>query len=448
MSDVKMPQLGETVAEGTVTRWLKKVGENVEKGEPLLEIATDKVDTEIPSQFTGLLHSILITEGTTVDVGTTLAIIQVEGEEISEAAAPTGADSTATPAKSKASKERTARADADQRLSPVVRRLLEEHGLSASEVPSSGERLTRDDVLTFVASRGTAGSGRSTTSSPGTPSVTSPLVRRLLENDGTELVSASGLGGRVTRRDAEKASFYATAGPDDDVIAFNRIRSLTAEHMAKTKIISPHTLMVREIDYEKVEEVRRQSGAAFKERGGFSLTYLPFLALATLDALRDFPRLNASVGRNELIVHRSRGLAIAVDLGDDGLVAPVLRNGDDLTVTEMARQIRDIAVRARSKSLTPQDFAGGTFTISNPGPYGTLITGALINQPQVAILATDGVKRRPVVIEAADGSETIGIHSIGLVALNFDHRAVDGGYGAQFLARLDAAMQSDWATRL
>jgi 2-oxoglutarate dehydrogenase E2 component (dihydrolipoamide succinyltransferase) len=198
-----------------------------------------------------------------------------------------------------------------------------------------------------------------------------------------------------------------------------------------------------------VERVRRAHGATFKATEGFSLTYLPFIAVATMVALREFPHLNSSVGDNELIVHHTLNLGIAVDLDSEGLVVPVVKRADALNVSEMARTIRDLATRARTKALGVDDMSAGTFTITNPGPYGTLITGAIINQPQVAILSTDGVTRKPVVVTAADGSEAITIHSVGLLALTFDHRAVDGAYAARFLARLAQLLQeSDWASRL
>jgi 2-oxoglutarate dehydrogenase E2 component (dihydrolipoamide succinyltransferase) len=207
--------------------------------------------------------------------------------------------------------------------------------------------------------------------------------------------------------------------------------------------------MVKEIDFEVIERVRRSQGAQFKAREGFSLTYLPFIANATMEALREFPHLSASVGNDELIVHHTLNLGIAVDLDTEGLVVPVIKKADALNVSELARTIRDLATRARTKALGVDDMTGGTFTITNPGPYGTLITGAVINQPQVAILSTDGVSRKPVVVTGADGSEAITIHSVGLVALTFDHRAVDGAYAARFLARLAQLLQeTDWLSRL
>jgi pyruvate dehydrogenase E2 component (dihydrolipoamide acetyltransferase) len=219
--------------------------------------------------------------------------------------------------------------------------------------------------------------------------------------------------------------------------------------MVRSKATSAHTLMVREIDYERVEQVRKLHGERFRDDEGFSLTYLPFVARATVEALAEFPHLNASVGDDALVVHHDLNLGIAVDLDNQGLIVPVVHNAEELNLRGMARRIRDVADRARTKRLSLDDISGGTFSITNAGPFGTLITGAIINQPQVAILSTDGVSRRPVVVELPDGTESIGIHSMGLVAMNFDHRAVDGAYVARFLARLATILDDrDWVGEL
>ncbi len=207
--------------------------------------------------------------------------------------------------------------------------------------------------------------------------------------------------------------------------------------------------MVREIDYERVEQVRRAHGDRFRDEEGFGLSYLPFAALAAVEALADYPRLNASVGDDSLVVHRDINLGIAVDLDNQGLIVPVIHNAEELNLRGIARRIHDLADRARNKRLSLDDISNGTFSITNAGPFGTLLTGAIINQPQVAILSTDGVSRKPVVVELSDGTESIGIHSVGLVAMNFDHRAVDGAYVARFLARLSEILDDrDWAGEL
>jgi 2-oxoglutarate dehydrogenase E2 component (dihydrolipoamide succinyltransferase) len=280
------------------------------------------------------------------------------------------------------------------------------------------------------------------------------VVRRLLSEHGLDASQVVGTGpnGRITRSDVENAVSGTTTSASkldgDEVIAFTKIRRLTAEHMVHSKATSAHTLMVKEVDYEAVEEVRRRYGKSFKELEGFSLSYLTFNALATVAALADFPRLNASVDGDNLVVHHHVNLGIAVDLDGEGLVVPVIAKAGGYNLRSMARTIRQLADGARNKKLTVDDMANGTFTISNPGPFDTLLTGAIINQPQVAILSTDGVTRKPVVVESG-GVETIVVHSVGLLALTFDHRAVDGAYAARFLSRVDEILNTrDWALEL
>ena len=445
-----MPQLGETVADGTVTKWFKQVGDNVKRGETLFEVSTDKVDTEIPSPADGVLTKILVKEGETVDVGTLLAVIGDDDiEEPAKSNAVSKATSVSRPLAAPLAKVERESTD---HVSPVVRRLLAEHSLDANDVPGSGPngRVTRDDVLAFVESRtASATDGPVSSSSAG-----SPVVRRLLRDHDIKASSVQGSGpqGRILRRDVEALINSGSAdalNARNEVIPFTKIRRLTAERMTHSKATSAHTLMVKEVDYEHVEVLRRAHGAAFKEQEGFSLTYLTFNALAALAALRDFPHLNASVGNDELIVHHDVNLGIAVDLDGSGLVVPVVHNADGYNLRSLAKKIRELALGARTKKLTVDDFANGTFTITNPGPYGTLMTGAIINQPQVAILATDGVVRKPVALIDDAGEESIAIHSVGNLALTFDHRVIDGAYAAQFLARMAEILQTrDWASEL
>ena len=453
MPKVTMPQLGETVAEGTVTKWFKSVGETVGKGDALFEVSTDKVDTEIPSPVSGTLTAILVPAGRTVDVGATLALIDEEPDGTADGAATAPRSAQVGPGAptvtSSAPRATAGPRDEDggaARLSPVVRRLLAEHQLEPGDVVGTGPggRITREDVLSHVALTSAPAADGSTT--------ISPVVRRLLREHGLGLgdVTGTGPGGRVQRRDVEGAAAARASGPRaDEVIAFTTIRRLTAEHMVRSKATSAHTLMVREIDYENVERARRRHGPAFKEREGHSLTYLPFNAVAAVQALREFPHLNASVGDDTLVVHGTVNLGVAVDLDGEGLVVPVVRDASSLSLREMAARVRALATGARSKRLTVDDVSHGTFTITNPGPYGTLLTGAIISQTQVAILATDGVSRKPVVVAGLDGEELIAIHSIGLVALTFDHRVIDGAYAARYLARLAEILETrDWAAEL
>ena len=450
MSDVKMPQLGETVAEGTVAKWFKRPGDEVVKGEPLFEVSTDKVDSEIPAQASGVLSAILVAEGETVDVGTVLAVITSENDA-PPTSTPPSAPSPAPGRVAPQSADGTVKMapSGSVSLSPVVRKLLAQHGLDASEVTGTGPsgRITKDDVERHVASTSLASPMSSTQS---------PVVRRLLEEHSLDATSIapSGPNGRLTRHDVEEHIAQGQPEPDrsaddDEIVPFTRIRKVTAEHMVRSKATSAHTLMVREVDYEQVERVRRRDGSNFKEEEGFSLTYLPFNAMASLLALREFPYLNASVGHDELVVHRRINLGIAVDLNNEGLVVPVIRSADQLNLRDLAKSINNVAKGARDSTLGVDDYARGTFTITNPGPFGTLITGAVINQPQVAILSTDGVTRRPTVVTNDEGEESVAIHSKGMLALTFDHRAVDGAYAARFLQRVAAILDElDWGSVL
>ncbi len=436
-----MPQLGETVTEGTITKWLKSVGDPIARDEPLFEVSTDKVDSEVPSPAEGVLTEILVEEGDTVDVGARLAVIG-DGASANGSAAPAdeapapeappvpptppaaAPPADPAPAAAPAPVPSTTGPAGDLVLSPVVRKLLNEHGLDPSTITGTGlgGRITRDDVESVIAngSAPTVAPPVPVPAAPAAPAAAPPAVSR--PRDGAAR---------------------------DEVIPFTNIRRRTAEHMVRSKATSAHTLMVKEIDYERVEQVRRAHGARFKADEGFSLTYLPFASRATVEALREFPHLNASVGEDSLIVHHDVNLGIAVDLDNEGLIVPVVHHAEELTLRGMARRIRDLADRARTKRLGADDISGGTFSITNAGPFGTLLTGAIINQPQVAILSTDGVSRKPVVVALPDGSESIAIHSVGLAAMSFDHRAVDGAYVARFLARVSEILNDrDWAGEL
>jgi pyruvate/2-oxoglutarate dehydrogenase complex dihydrolipoamide acyltransferase (E2) component len=238
-------------------------------------------------------------------------------------------------------------------------------------------------------------------------------------------------------------------GERDEVVPFSNIRRRTAEHMVRSKATSAHTLVVVEVDYHAVDKVRKAQGERFRAEEGIGLNYLPFISRAVIDSLRDFPHLNASVGDDQLIVHHYVNLGVAVDLNFEGLIVPVVQAAEGKRLRAIAREIADLAGRARAKKLTADDIAGGTFTLTNAGPFGTLLTAPIINQPQVAILATDGVRKRPVVVELPDGEDAIVIHPVGNLALSFDHRAVDGAYASAFLAKVREILETrDWSQEL
>ncbi len=332
-------------------------------------------------------------------------------------------------------------------LSPVVRRLIDENGINPADIAGTGAggRITRSDVLDYLDHRA-QGEMRAAASSPSTPPTPAPQVSVAAPSAPSTPTTPATTS--PVLQPTVRAEAYAPVSPSarDEVVPFNNIRRRTAEHMVRSKATSAHTLVAIEVDFESVERVRHALKESFAREEGFSLTYLPFIARATVEALRTFTHLNASVGDDALIVHRDLNLAIAVDLDLEGLIAPVIREADQKRLKGLARDIRDLATRARSKRLSADELAGGTFTITNPGPYGTFITAPIINQPQVAILSTDGIKRKPVAISLPDGSESITIHSVGVLALTFDHRVIDGAYAAAFLARMKEIIETwNWS---
>jgi 2-oxoglutarate dehydrogenase E2 component (dihydrolipoamide succinyltransferase) len=402
--DVIMPQLGETVAEGVVTKWYKKVGDTVTSEETLFDVETDKVSTEIPAQANGVIAEILVQEGVTAKVGARLAVIREAGAAV--VAAPAAKAAAAAPAVVSSAPAAThyGKAAAADRLSPVVRRLIAEHKLNPSSITGSGRdgRITREDVLAIV------GAGAA----------------------------------------AERASAPLPAAAGDTRKPLNSVRKRTAQHLVKSWQSAPHVLQATEVDFLKVEEARRGAGAAWKAREGFSLTYLPFIAGAVAAALAKFPLLNASLDGDDLVLHARINIGIAVDLGFDGLVVPVVKDASGKSLAQIARAINDLAQRARTNRLKPDDMTEGTYTLSNSGVFGTLITAPIINQPQVAILSTDGVKKKPVVIESPQG-DSIAIRPVGVLAQTFDHRAIDGAYSAAFLREVKTILETrDWLSAL
>ena len=461
-----MPQLGETVTEGTITKWMKSVGDQVERDEPLFEVSTDKVDSEVPSPAAGVLSEILVPEGETVEVGVKLAVIgdgagaaESSGAPTAAAAeppappvtevapppAPEPAPAAAAPAPSAPEPAPQVVAEGNgtgagaQVLSPMVRRILSENEMSESDVTGTGAggRITRDDALRAADARR---SSAATVQPPPAQAAPSQAVR-------AQAAPAAPPARVVPTSPAVSMAPFRTAG--DQVIPFSNMRRRTAEHMVRSKATSPHAFIANEVDFEAVERVRTAWGERFRAEEGFTLTYLPFVARAAVEALRDFPLLNASVVEDSLVVHSEVNLGIAVDLSHEGLIVPVIHRAEEVTLRGVARRIRDLAERARGRQLNADDIAGGTFSITNDGPFGTFFTVPIINQPQVAILATDGIARRPVVVTQPDGSESIAIHSTGVLGVSWDHRAVDGAYVSLFLARVAELLGTrDWAAEL
>ncbi len=412
--NIIMPQLGETVTEGTVTRWYKRIGDVVKADETLFDIETDKVSTEIPSPVAGVLSEICVGEGVTAKVGATLAVITESGAAARSLAAPAvampavaAAAAAAVPAPVRA----IPRASAADRLSPVVRRLIAERNLDVTLIPGSGRdgRVTRDDVLGYLAQAGAAAPAPADT-----PAALAPAV-------------APAAGGTVP---------------------LNAVRRRVAQNMARSWTTTPHVLQVVEVDFHRVAQVRHGHGEAWKAREGFALTYMPFITRAISIALGRYPKLNATFNGDSLTLHKRINIGIAVDLDFDGLLVPVVKDVPGKSLPQIAREIADLAARARAGKLRPDDLTEGSYTISNNGAFGTVITAPIINAPQVAVLSTDAVRKKPVVIESADG-DSIAVRPVGVLAQCFDHRAVDGAYAAAFLREVKTVIETrHWAQDL
>ena len=453
MADVTLPQLGETVTEGTITQWFKNVGDVVNADEPLFEVSTDKVDTEVPSPVSGVVTEIRAAEGDTIDVGVIVAVVANDGEVPAAAPAPApepapepepapGPAPAPEPAPAPAPEPAPAPAPAaassagenDARLlSPVVRRLVNEHGIDPSAVTGTGPggRITREDILDHLDKVGSnAAPAPAATPAPAAAPAPAPAQT-------------------PAAAPAPAPAAPAVAGARQTVVPLSKIRQLTGDHMVASKATSPHVLSMVEVDYANVDRARSAVKADFRASEGFSLTYLPFIARALVDGLQEFPHLNASVVGSELVVHGYIDLGIAVDLDYEGLIAPVIRGAETKRLRAIAQEINDLADRARNRRLSPDEIQGGTFTISNNGSAGSVLTMPIINQPQVGIVSTDAIVRKPVVANLADGGEAIVVHPVGNLAMSWDHRAFDGAYAAGFLRRVKEILETrDWMAEL
>jgi 2-oxoisovalerate dehydrogenase E2 component (dihydrolipoyl transacylase) len=403
LTKLKMPQLGESVTEGTVDRWLKKEGDLVRRDEPLVEVVTDKVIAEVPSPFEGRLVRIEVGEGQTVPVGTALAEMDVEGAEraeAAEAAAPAVDQAGGTPGSVEAAAQAPV-TDGRSRLSPAVRRLAEEHGVDLSTLGGSGlgGRVTREDVLAFVASR-----------QPVTADAAPPPP-------------------------TPAAAPQVAAEPGDQLVHVGAVRRQIAEHMVRSVHTAPHAWGMREVDMSALVAYREANKDQFRERHGINLTYLPFVIQVVCDALRANPYLNASWTDEGILLRGSLNIGVAVALPDT-LIVPVLKNADRLGLLDLARAIHDLSMRARTKSLRPEDVRGGTFTLNNTGAIGSIQGMAIINQPQAAILSTEAIVKRPVVRD-----DRVVIRPIMYLTMSFDHRVVDGLQAGKFLSAVQEGLE-------
>ncbi|HEV8432362.1 MAG TPA: 2-oxoglutarate dehydrogenase, E2 component, dihydrolipoamide succinyltransferase [Thermoanaerobaculia bacterium] len=436
-TDVLMPQMGESIAEGTVSRWIKKVGDKVERDEPLLEISTDKVDAEIPSPVSGTLSEIVVKEGETVAVNSVVARIAAEGEAAS-ASAGEGAGATQKPAAAPPPAPEPAPAPAVEtpepppqnedenvasleerrrtKSSPLVRKIARENNIDISQLQGTGisGRVTKNDILDYLQQP----------QPQAQPSVApAPSPARPAQQPQPQ---------------PQPQPAFRT-GESIRLEPLSVMRKKIAQHMIHSKQTSAHVTTVFEYDFSAIEKLRRQYKEAYAERG-VKLTYLPFIVQAIVAGLREFPIINASMDDTNVIHHRDLNIGIAVAL-DWGLIVPVVKNADEKNILGLARVINDLGERARTKKLSPDDVQGGTFTITNPGIYGGLFGTPIINQPQVAILGVGGVKKRPVVVETQDG-DSIAIRSMCIMSLTFDHRLIDGAVADQFMARVRQIIES------
>lgn len=434
---VVMPKMGESITEGTVITWHKQPGETVELDETLLEIGTDKVDTEVPSPAAGTLVEILVGEGETVDVGTDIAIIAAgSGAQVSTQPAAPAPEPTASPAPVEtpsivvpSEKVETApagdgalvtaaaevtgdiprRGPEGQFFSPLVRSIAAKEGLSVQEltaIAGSGRegRVTKQDVLSYVEQRKAA---------PATPAAPKPAAQPAIKPATPTIVS----GDRV------------------ELVKMDRMRQIIAEHMVRSKATSAHVTSFAEVDVTNLVKVRERNKASFLEREGTKLTYTPFLVAAAVEALREHPVVNASVDGTNIIIKKDYHIGIAVAIDKSRLVVPVIRNAGQLNLAGIAHASAELAERARNKRLQPDDLQGGTFTVTNVGSIGSLMGTPIINQPQVAILATGAIKKRPVVVEDPDLGDIIAIRHIMFVSLSYDHRIIDGAMASSFLRK-------------
>jgi 2-oxoglutarate dehydrogenase E2 component (dihydrolipoamide succinyltransferase) len=450
MTDVVMPQMGESIVEGTLTKWLKKPGERVERDEPLFEISTDKVDTEIPSPSAGTLTEVLVEEGKTVGINTVVARIDEGGGAAAAkpAAAPkqetpaqeTIAPTPATPqqvedtqpAEQAAPPPPAAPAQAETAaepagpLSPLVRKMARENNVDLSKVKGtgSGGRITKQDMEAHIAAQGAqpAAPAAPAQTAPAAPPArpAAPAASAPPPQQAPAAPSAPPAGGAARTR----------------IEPLSTMRQKIAEHMVLSKRTSPHVTTVHKVDMTKVATQRERHKGTFQQQYGFSLTYLPFIARASVVGLRQYPLLNASLDGNNIIYHNDINIGIAVAL-ENGLIVPVIRNADEKNVLGLQRSIVDLAARARSRQLKPDEVTGGTFSITNFGSFGSMIGTPVINQPQVAIIGVGTVDKTPVVIDDA-----IAIRSICHLSLSFDHRLIDGALADQFMTKVKETLEN------
>jgi len=437
-TDIIMPQMGESIVEGTITKWLKKPGDKVQRDEPLFEISTDKVDAEIPAPASGVLQEIKVTEGTTVGVNTVVGTIAADGEATKPAAPsksapapekPTERSAAAPPAVAGPSRPRTPEpastptpapaapeeGEEEARSSPLVRKIAREHGISLSQVTGTGlgGRITKQDIQQFIENQGSGSQPVSTPAAvPAQPAPPAPAPRPA-----------------------------APAPYPGDLVPMSNMRKLIAKHMIESRRTSAHVHCMYEVDFTRIVNLRNKLKSGFEQRHGARLTFMPFFVRAAVMALQQWPIANANIEGDNIRYHRHINIGIAVAL-DWGLIVPVLKNAGDLNFLGLQRGITDLGERARTKKLKPEDVEGSTFTITNPGQFGAVFGLPIINQPNSAIMGVGGIMKQPMVITDKDGNDSIAIRSIVHLTLGYDHRLIDGAVADQFMAQVKKNLET------
>jgi pyruvate dehydrogenase E2 component (dihydrolipoamide acetyltransferase) len=439
-TDIIMPQMGESIVEGTITKWLKKPGDKVQRDEPLFEISTDKVDAEIPAPASGVLQEIKVTEGTTVGVNTVVGTIAVDGEAATTPAKAIPA-APAPPAKEEKKEEKKPAAaaapapatvappaqesaeDEEARSSPLVRKIAREHGVSLSQVSGTGlgGRITKQDIMAFVERQ------QSQPASVGTDASVRPAERS-----------------EAPRSPAPPRP--APAAYPGDLVPLTNMRKIIAQRMIESRRTSAHVHCMYEVDFTRIVTLRARQKNGFEQRHGVRLTFMPFFVRAAIIAVQQFPIINASMEADNIRYHRQINVGIAVAL-DWGLIVPVLKNAGELNFLGLQRGITDLGERARSKKLKPEDVEGSTFTVTNPGQFGAVFGLPIINQPNSAIMGVGGITKQPLVVTDKEGNDSIAIRSVVHLTLGYDHRLIDGAVADQFMALVKKSLET-WSEEI
>ncbi|WP_018132816.1 dihydrolipoamide acetyltransferase family protein [Effusibacillus pohliae] len=459
MAEIKMPQLGESVTEGTIAKWLKQPGDRINKYDPLCEVITDKVNAEVPSDFAGVLTKILVHEGETVPVGTVIAVVEEVGAEVpaeeakaAPAAAAVGAAAEGVAAEPAAVADRgnaatvfaAADGEARARFSPAVMRLLQEHNLDPSQIKGTGAggRITRKDVLAFIEQGGAAQrlikteEDLSSVAVPTKPATGSVPVQVAAPKTTVETGDERPANGATVAAPAAKPA-ERLAEEGDTVIPVTPIRATIAKRMVESKHTAPHAWTMVEADVTSLVKFRESVKDEFKRKEGISLTFLPFFIKAVVESLKEFPVLNSTWAGDKIIIKKRINISIAVAT-DDALFVPVIKDADRMSILGLAHAIHELAAKARAGKLAPDDISGGTFTVNNTGAFGSILSQPIINSPQAAILSMESIVKRPVVLE----NDAIAIRSMVNLCLSLDHRVLDGLVCGKFLTAVKQRLES------